>query len=177
MLSDSELVDRVRGGDVESFGTLCRRYERSVLAIAVSELHDIHAAEDVAQATLLLAFQRLATLNDSSKFGPWLMQIGRRQVIETARKRQISVAAGCRRSLEPAACDQTTSDWIDKELLLKHINRLPDHERVLIGLRFFDGHSVAEIAEITARPLGTVTKQLSRAIARLRSTFEREDLQ
>jgi len=96
VLSDSELVDRVRRGDVESFGALSRRYERSVLAIALAGLHDIHAAEDVVQSTLLLAFQRLATLNNSSKFGPWLVQIARRQVIESVRKRPVSVAVGGR---------------------------------------------------------------------------------
>jgi RNA polymerase sigma-70 factor, ECF subfamily len=174
VLSDSQLVERVRRGDVESFGALCRRYERSVLALALAELRDIHTAEDVTQATLLLAFQRLVTLRNASKFGPWLLQIARRQVIEAARKRQVPVPAG-RRPLEPAAPDATAPDWREKERLLKLIDRLPARERVLISLRFFDGHSMAEIAEITARPVGTVTKQLSRAVARLRSSFQKED--
>ncbi len=68
-------------------------------------------------------------------------------------------------------------DWINAEHLVSVIDRLPDHERVLIGLRFFDGHSLAEIAETTARPLGTVSKQLSRAIARLRAWLEKEEKQ
>jgi RNA polymerase sigma-70 factor (ECF subfamily) len=40
---------------------------------------------------------------------------------------------------------------------------------VVVVLRYIDGHSVAEIAELTGKPLGTVTKQLSRAIHRLRT--------
>jgi DNA-directed RNA polymerase specialized sigma24 family protein len=35
---------------------------------------------------------------------------------------------------------------------------------------------MAEIAAITSRPIGTVTKQLSRAIARLRSWWDKEHL-
>jgi RNA polymerase sigma-70 factor, ECF subfamily len=175
VLSDSELVDRVRRGDVESFGGLSRRYERSLLALAWAELRDIHDAEDVAQATLLTAFRRLATLTDSSKFGPWLLRIARRQVVESVRKRQMAVAVRGHRASELAAFDAPSSDWIDKEQVLKLIGRLPDRERVLIGLRFFDGHSIAEIAEITARPVGTITKQLSRAMARLRSSFDKEN--
>jgi RNA polymerase sigma-70 factor, ECF subfamily len=174
VLSDSELVERVRRGDVESFSALCRRYERSVLAVALAQLGDMHAAEDVVQATLLAAFQRLCTLTDSSKFGPWMMQIARRQVIESARKRQVAATMRGYASLEPAACDAPAMDWIEKEHLLKLVDGLPDRERALIGLRFFDGHSLAEIAEITSRPVGTVTKQLSRAIGRLRSSFDRE---
>ena len=47
---------------------------------------------------------------------------------------------------------------------------------MLIGLRYFDGLSMAEIASISGQPLGTVTKQLSRAIARLRSWYDEENL-
>ena len=42
---------------------------------------------------------------------------------------------------------------------------LPERERRLLLLRHFDGHSVAAIAQIVGRPVGTVTKQLSRGYA------------
>jgi RNA polymerase sigma-70 factor (ECF subfamily) len=174
VLSDSELVDRARGGDVESFGALIGRYERNVLAVALTELRDIHAAEDAAQDALLLAFQRLATLNDGSRFGAWLIQIARRQAVESGRKRRLLVVPGDELS-ERDATDAPPQDRVDREHLLTLVGGLPDHERVLIGLRFFDGHDLAAIAEITGRPIGTVTKQLSRAMARLRALLEKED--
>ncbi len=74
-VSDAELVARVQRGDVEAFGPLAERYEKTLLAAAVVQLRDIHTAEDVVQAAMLRAFQRLGTLRDGSKFGPWLMQI------------------------------------------------------------------------------------------------------
>jgi RNA polymerase sigma-70 factor (ECF subfamily) len=53
---------------------------------------------------------------------------------------------------------------------------LPDHEREVLLLRHFDGHDLAAIAAILSRPLGTVTKQLSRAHARLRERLSPEVL-
>jgi RNA polymerase sigma-70 factor, ECF subfamily len=177
VLSDAQLVDRVRRGDAESYGALCRRYERSVLAVAWAELHDVHAAEDVTQATLLTGFQRLPTLNNPSKFGPWILQIARRQVVDWTRKRRrLSAAVVGEGNRQRQAGDEAAIDWIEKDHLLKLVDRLPERERVLIGLRFFDGHSAKEIAEITARPVGTVTKQLSRAISRLRAAFDKEHI-
>lgn len=51
--------------------------------------------------------------------------------------------------------------------LLNAVIRLPKHERVVIMLRYFDNHSTKTISEMTGRPIGTVTMQLSRAHARL----------
>ena len=173
--SDAELVARVRGGDIEAFGRLAERHERTVLATVLTELRDIHAAEDVTQATLLLAFRRLETLRDAAKFGPWLMQIARRQTIEALRARRIPVSIPPDDCGRDAVRDPAIQTWMDNEHLLSLVARLPDHERVLIGHRYFDGHSMDQIAQITGRPIGTVTKQLSRAIARLRSWWEKED--
>jgi DNA-directed RNA polymerase specialized sigma24 family protein len=92
---DAELVARVRQGDVEAFGPLAQRYERTLLAAALAQMRDIHAAEDVVQGALLCAFQRLSTLRDMSKFGPWLMQIARRQMVDAVR-------AALPRDLSPA---------------------------------------------------------------------------
>ena len=71
--------------------------------------------------------------------------------------------------------DAAVDSWIDNQQLLSLIARLPERERILIGLRYFDGHSMAQIAAITTRPIGTATKQLSRAIARLRSWWDKEN--
>ena len=56
----------------------------------------------------------------------------------------------------------------DAEDLLAAVARLPEHERIVIVLRYVDGRSVAEVAAALGRPIGTVTKQLSRAIERLK---------
>ncbi|HWL73827.1 MAG TPA: sigma-70 family RNA polymerase sigma factor [Burkholderiaceae bacterium] len=173
MASDLELVEQVRRGDVEAFGRLSTRYERSVLAIALVSLRDMHAAEDVAQAALLAAFQRLNTLKDGSKFGPWLMRIARRKVIDAMRCEKLPVGGPAELLLDARL--ENSSAAVEHEHLLGLTARLPDHERIVIGLRYFDGHSTAEIAAITGKPIGSVTKQLSRAIARLRGWAE-EDL-
>ncbi len=176
MVPDAQLVDRVRHGDVEAFGRLAERYERSLLAIALAKLRDLHEAEDVVQETLLVAFRRLGTLREESKFGPWLMQIARSQVVEAVRARRVPASIPLNGPDHHEGDDGNTQMTIENEHLLGLVARLPQHERMLIGLRYFDGHSMAEIATISARPLGSVTKQLSRAIARLRSWYDKESL-
>ncbi len=175
MVPDAQLVARVRLGDVEAFGQLAERYERTLLAIALAKVRDYHEAEDVVQATLLVAFRRLGSLREEAKFGPWLIQIARSQVGDAVRARRILAGIPPDAPDHRGGDDTGTRIRIENEHLLSLVVRLPEHEGVLIGLRYFDGHSMAQIAAISARPLGTVTKQLSRAIARLRSWYDEEN--
>ena len=169
------LVKRVRSGDVEAFGDLIARYERTLLAFALSKLHDIHAAEDVVQTTALLAFRKFGTLRDEHKFGNWLIKIAQSQVKQAFRTRSVLTNRSLESIEHPDRLHWEDSIWIEHEYLLDLISQLPDDEQLLIGMRYFDGQSMSEIAQFCSRPIGTVTKQLSRAIAHLRSLFEKED--
>jgi RNA polymerase sigma-70 factor (ECF subfamily) len=176
VLSDAEIVKRVRGGDVDAFGLLVKRYERSLLATILAKLEDVHAAEDTAQATAVQAFRRLDTLRDPAKFGPWLMQIARRQTVDALRSQRAAVKISLGDCDTRHVADRPDTDGLaEHEHLVDLVARLPRRDRVLIGLRYFDAHSMAEIATITGRPIGTVTKQISRAVARLRSWWDEEN--
>jgi RNA polymerase sigma-70 factor (ECF subfamily) len=62
-----------------------------------------------------------------------------------------------------------SSDWRARyEDVIEQLGRLPEHERIAVVLRYVDGNSIQEIADATGRPTGTIKKQLSRALARLR---------
>jgi RNA polymerase sigma-70 factor (ECF subfamily) len=52
--------------------------------------------------------------------------------------------------------------------LLQCVRSLPAHERLAVSLRYFEGRGVHDIARATGLAVGTITKQLSRAIERLR---------
>ena len=58
------------------------------------------------------------------------------------------------------------------ERLLEAVMTLPSQEQRVVLLRYFEGHPVGDIARMIGRPTGTVTKQLSRAHARLRRQME-----
>ena len=172
MQSDAELIGQVQGGNVEAFAVLVRRYERLVRATALRTTHDRHAAEDVAQDAFLVAFQSLGRLRNSSKFGPWLLAIARNQAAHSVRRsvrQELSIG-------DVTAVQQSSNGKLtdQSDRLLELVERLPAHERVIVGLRHFEGHSVQEVAAMTGRPLGTVTKQLSRAHKRLQHWLSKE---
>jgi RNA polymerase sigma-70 factor (ECF subfamily) len=168
--SDAELVSGVRAGRRALFSVLIMRHERSTHLLAYSILRDRQLAEDATQEAFVQAYRALPTLRNPSAFGPWVHTIVTRRAVRL-RARRRPVAA----SLEEAGEVPVPSDGRvdhDSERLLSAILRLAEHERQVILLHHFDGHPVETVAHITGRPIGTITKQLSRGYAHLRERLQ-----
>jgi RNA polymerase sigma-70 factor (ECF subfamily) len=165
MPSTEELVKAARAGDVSAFSELVRRYEGTVTVTAWSIVRDFHAAQDVAQESFVIAYQKLDRLRVAKAFGPWVLAIVRREALSARqqRARQAATAVGLDERI-PALGGW----WSEFQEIVPLLARLPEHECLVVSLRYLDGLSVREVAEETGRPVGTVTKQLSRAIRRLR---------
>lgn len=175
MTTDLELVNRVRTGEIQAFANLVERYERTVLAVVQAEVRDPEAAQDLTESTLLLAYRHLGKLPDGSQFGPWLLRLARRKSIEVVRKTPVELGAVVGDSTP--SWGSFDSAWIDHEHILGLVTRLPEEERRLVGLRYFDNHSLTEIAELVGEPVEVVTRQISRAVMRLQFWWEREQEQ
>jgi RNA polymerase sigma-70 factor (ECF subfamily) len=130
---------------------------------------DRHLAGDVAQEAFLKAYHRLRALRRPAAFGGWLMQITRRCALDAARRRANQAALGY-----SAAATASNNGRLatEKQELLTAVMQLPIGERQVVVLRYFGGHTVREVADISGRSVGTVTKQLSRAHRRLRSILK-----
>jgi RNA polymerase sigma-70 factor, ECF subfamily len=84
------------------------------------------------------------------------MQIARR-VAGSVRQQQARTPVPCEFD-EPESRQSPVADSRSLVLLLL-IERLPEQERLVVTMRYFDGHRTQEIAEAIGIPLGTVTKQ------------------
>ncbi len=175
LFADAEIIDRVLRGDVQAYGTLVERYERAALAAVLGIVRDVHAAQDVVQDVFVQCYTRLRSLRDGSRFGPWLLKTAGREAVHASRRaRRMRIAPRAELSV---ASDVTAGLVLDdeRERLLRCVRSLPAHERLAVSLRYFEGCGVQEIAAITGLAVGTVTKQLSRAIERLRDQLKQED--
>src|SRR5688572_27111517 len=173
--SDAELIERVRRGELQAYGTLVERYERTVLAAVLGVLRDAHAAQDVVQDVFVACFTRLGSLRDPSRFGPWLLKSAEREAVHASRRaKRMRITAtpdDVDVSIEPR--ESLLSD--EREHLLQCVRSLPAHERLAVSLRYFEGRGVHDIARATGLAVGTITKQLSRALSRLRDQLNKDD--
>jgi len=165
MPSTEELVKAAQAGEVSAFAELVRRYERVAIITAHAVLGDFHLAQDAAQEAFLHAHRKLHRLRRAAAFGPWLLRIARRRAIRLQRTRRAERTGTS--GIDCAANE--AGDWMEPYgEVAREIARLPEHERIVVVMRYVDGRSINEIADATGRPVGTISKQLSRAIERMR---------
>jgi RNA polymerase sigma-70 factor (ECF subfamily) len=167
---DADLVHAVLTGHQSAYAELVARYERSVRAIAYNILRDRHTAEDAAQDAFVAAYQSLPSLRNPASFRPYLFKITTRHARHLSRARRPTVPLSL--TSDPAMPDLPLPP--DHTRLLAALNRLSTPERDLILLHHFDGHDTPTCSRLLNRPIGTLTKQLSRIYTRLRERLQED---
>ena len=169
--TDTYYIERCLDGHPDDFRYLVRRYQGVLLAHLAGKLGNKDSAEEVTQETLVRAYFNMNKLKKPNAFFSWLLGISDRVAKEQQRKEQIRLQREAIRSYsEEADGTELSQDYA----LEGAISELPDAYRKVILLRYYGGCSCSQIAEQFEMPLGTVTKNLSRAYAMLRKTLEQQ---
>jgi len=164
-------MQRVQAGDTLAFEYLWDRYCGLVYGVALRVVGEPGAAEDITQIVFLKIWARPAAFHGGS-LGGWLSRVTHNLAIDVIRRRGRAVFV----ELNPDAPTEWTLDEvvlarIEEQRLRESLRALPEHQRVLIHLNFFEGKAHEEIATLTRLPLGTVKTRIRAGIGRLRAAF------
>ncbi|GMV93297.1 MAG: hypothetical protein AMXMBFR82_30750 [Candidatus Hydrogenedentota bacterium] len=161
--SDAQLVLQTLAGKREAFGTLVERYQPVAYAVAYARVHRHADAEDVAQESLLAAYQQLDTLRDPARFGAWLAGIARHCASRIRERRLRDATVAERHNGEELVVmpDHERRELWD--LIRAEIDRLNEPDREVVMLHYFAGKSSREIAAVLDSSSDAVRKRLQRA--------------
>jgi RNA polymerase sigma-70 factor (ECF subfamily) len=169
-----DLVRRTQGGDPEAFGLLYDRYVDTVYRFVYYRLGDRTQAEDITSETFLRALRRISTVHEQGRdIGAWLVTIARNLVLDHVKSAQYRLSVPTEEIVEAhleQAGDTTEAAVLaalDQRALLEAVRLLPPDQQESIALRFFQGLSLAEAAEVMGRNAGAVKALQHRAMQRL----------
>ena len=159
-------IRQVRGGDVQAFTAVVRRFERPLRAWLAAHAPPGVDVDEVAQTTFIAAYSRLDDYAPGTNFAAWLFTIARYQLkTETTRLRRIADYRSRyapdllareldRRSDEPAADDTQLG------FLRECLEAVDDRRRRFLTWRYDEAIPLAEMAERSGRSVMAVKKQL-----------------
>ena len=166
------LVELARKGDTEAFGLLYDHYQGSVYRFLYYRVGSQALAEDLTSETFFRALRSMSSFRWQGKdFGAWLMTIARNLTTDHYK-------AG-RTRLEMATEDMSPHDSategpenavlasLTNEALLEALRKLPAEQQECLIMRFLQGLSIAETAQVLGRSDGAVKQLQLRGVRNL----------
>lgn len=160
----SQLIRSAASGDEHAFAELHARYAGMVHAILLARLPPAEA-EDQVQEVFLIAWKKLAQLDDASVFGAWLGTIARHRAVDYHRRSHPTEAL---HDALPDAHRAGSSDVAEVRNVLAAIQSLPEAYRETLVMRLCEGMNGPEIAAVTGLEPGSVRINLHRGMKLLR---------
>jgi len=174
--SDEALAVEAREGSEEAFRELVERFEGPVFRLVVRIVRRAELAEELAQETFLKAWKALRRFDPERRFSSWLFKIAHNTALDSLRRSGQGEALSLDAPLEPGGpapelpADPRAEDPLARlvargagRALEEAVLELREAYREVLLLRFAEGLSYEEIAEVTGSPLGTVKVHLHRA--------------
>jgi RNA polymerase sigma-70 factor (ECF subfamily) len=167
-VSDADLLQAISRGSEPAFEELRQRYRRAVeracRSIVGSEL------EDCAQEVFVRIWRKASLYDRSRGSAPaWLLTVARRTALNLRQRRKASLPAEL---LDEAGAAEPPG--LDRFWLAGALERLPERERIVIELAYFQDLTQSAIASELEVPIGSVKSWTRRGLNRLATLLGEE---
>ncbi len=150
------------------------KYADAIWRHCYFRVFDRERAKELVQETFLKTWQYLASGREIGNLRAFLYRVANNLVIDESRKRkEISLEDLQEQGFEPGFEDhQVAERAIDRDFLLKLMNRLDQKYRDIIIMRYLDDFSLEEISEITGETANNISVRIHRGIKQIREFLE-----
>jgi len=177
--SDQELVQDVRSGKREAFTELMRRHQERVYWVARRIVGNHEDADDIAQETFIKAYIGLGEFRGDSSFFTWLYRIAVNLSFNAVRKRQVLNYlrdSELLRKVLPLEEDPEklleTREMMSR--LEKAVSLLPEKQRSVFILRYYEEMAYDEIAQILKTSVGGLKANYFHALKKVQQYLKDE---
>ena len=182
--TDETLVALYAQGNNEAFDILLNRYKDRLYAYIYYTVRNEELAEDIFQETFTKAIVTIqqGRYNENGKFPAWLTRIAHNLIIDCFRQEKQEYLVSCdeeeRNLLNNIRLSEGTveSEIVNHQILSdvrRLIKHLPDEQREVVHMRFYQDLSFKEIAEMTGVSINTSLGRMRYAILNLRRMAEK----
>lgn len=178
-MKDAEIITRIKQGERELLNILIERYYDQIFKFCYYRTGDEALAYDCTQETFLRMIRYMESYMEKNRFKPYIFQIARNACNDGLRKRGtlLEDEQAAMDSLASSAEGGSMETQIETADIVKRaLSALPDIQREVIILRFYNDLKISQIAKITGVSIPTVKSRLRQGKEKLQRILEKEGL-
>lgn len=189
-LSDEQLVSRYADGCNEAFDIILCRYKRKVFSYIMLSVKDYDVANDIFQDVFIKAIStiRQGFYIEKGKFAAWLMRITHNLVIDHFRRQSaVELVSGDNADEDETPVFDTVQlydDSVEDKMIEGQVYKdvqglmkmLPESQREVLKMRFFQDLSFKEIADATGVSINTALGRMRYALLNLRRLADEHNI-
>lgn len=178
-MEDVELVRLLQNGDMGAFDQLFNRHQELVYNVARKMMGNEDDAQDLLQEVFLRVYEKIDKFKPKpASFSTWLYRLTVNLCIDELRKqKKDATIVPLEEALSEMQADTPEDNALSGDLerqVYKALDSLREKERVIIILRYMEGLSHEELAQVFKCSVGRVKSRLHEARHKLRTILERE---
>ena len=177
---DEDRMVALAKSDPQFFGELYDRYYSRILNYVYRRTFDVAASEEIVSNTFFHALRGLPGYQHRGKFGAWLYRIAGNEIRLYWRAHRRGNRPDWRKDyarIRFAAHAESSPSNVEeqaRQFAMVHdaLRQLPERYQTVLTLRYFEGMSLEEIADVLEKKVGTVKSLVHRGLKQLRRKLE-----
>jgi len=171
--NDQLYITKVIKGDTNAFVYLVDTYKNLVFSLAFKMTKNREEAEEISQDTFIKAYKNLSKFKGDSKFSTWLYRIAYHTSLDAIKKNKNNnnTFEINEITFNQIKATENILEGIERKerakIMKVCLDKLPDEERTIIWMFYYDELSLKEILEITSLSEANLKVKLHRARKKL----------
>lgn len=186
-LTDARLVIAFAEGNNQAFDLLLERHQERIFNYIINMVKDTDLANDIFQETFVKAITTIkqGRYNEDGKFSAWVSRIAHNAVIDHFRQEKAESTISTdeadfnilnRRELAEETIEDAIIDRTIRQDIRDLIQSLPDDQRHVLIMRYYENMSFKEIADKTGVSINTALGRMRYAILNLRRAAKKNNI-
>jgi len=177
VISDNELMLKVKSGDIDRLGLIYERYNKSLFGYFINLTNRIDISEDLVQNVFMRILQYRSKYKGNGHFNVWIYKIAHNVFIDfVKRKKRLEFSENMNEwanVMSESAFDENMSRKEEINILKMALLKLPGKQREIITLSRYHELKYKEIAEIVGCSEGAVKVRIFRALDELKTIYKK----
>jgi len=172
---ERELIEKALLGDKDSYAQLVRHYQNRIFAFVMRMTANRDAALDLTQDTFIAGYENLEHFRGESSLSTWLFQIAANRTRNFLKKagRETGLPDGYEQGTDKHRPDANYEKDEKERLLKEAVAALPDKQRAVFMLRYYEQMKFNDIARIQGVSVSAVKTSFAEALKKLKKRLSK----